>query len=94
MSNNKHIGSDFEEFLKEEGILEECDNVAMKRVLAFQIEQEMKQQKITKTKLAKMMNTSRATINRVLDITNPSLTLTTLENLASALGKRLKIELC
>jgi len=63
MSNNKHIGSDFEEFLKEEGILEECDKVAMKRVLAFQIEQEMKQQKITKTKLAKMMNTSRATIS-------------------------------
>jgi len=63
MSNNKHISSDFEEFLKEEGILEECNKVAMKRILVFQIEQEMKQKKITKTKLAKMMNTSRATIN-------------------------------
>lgn len=94
MSQNKHIGSDFEDFLKEEGILEECDKIAMKRVLAFQIEQEMKQQKITKTKLAKMMNTSRAAIDRLLDITNPSLTLSTLENLASALGKKLKIELC
>ena len=93
MRNNKHIGSYFEEFLKEEGILEGCDKVAMKRLLVFQIEQEMKQQKITKTKLAKMMNTSRATINRVLDITNPSLTLATLENLASALEKRLKIEI-
>ncbi|MFP4487346.1 MAG: helix-turn-helix domain-containing protein [Campylobacterales bacterium] len=94
MSKNMHIGSDFDDFLKEEGIFEDCDRVARKRVLAFQIEQEMKEQNITKTKLAKIMKTSRATIDRLLDATNPSLTLTTLENVASALGKRLEIKIC
>lgn len=56
MSENMHIGSDFDDFLKEEGIFEYCDIVARKRVLAFQIEQEMKEKKISKTKSAKKMN--------------------------------------
>ena len=88
-----HIGSDFDEFLDEEALLEGATAVAIKRVVAWQIEREMKAQKLTKTALAAKMNTSRAALNRLLDGTDTSLTLTTLSSAASALGKNLKIEL-
>ncbi|MBZ0090980.1 MAG: helix-turn-helix domain-containing protein, partial [Sulfuricellaceae bacterium] len=65
---------------------------AMKRVIAWQIEQEMKVQKLTKTALAKKMHTSRAALNRLLDETDTSLTLTTLASAASALGKTFRLE--
>jgi DNA-binding Xre family transcriptional regulator len=67
--------------------------VAIKRVVAWQIEREMKVQKLTKTALAAKMNTSRAALNRLLDGADTSLTLTTLSSAANALGKNLKIEL-
>lgn len=90
---NRHIGSDFNEFLKEDGIYKKRNDIAIKRVIAYQIYQEMKAQKITKTKMAKMMNTSRAVVNRLLNPCNSSLTLSTLESAATALGKRLNISI-
>ena len=90
---NKHIGSSFDDFLEDEAILEEVSAVAIKRVVAWQLEQEMKAQKLTKTSLASKMHTSRAALNRLLDEEDTSLTLTTLTSAAKALGMNLRIEL-
>lgn len=90
---NKHIGSSFDDFLEEEAILEDVSAVAIKRVVAWQLEQEMKAQKLTKTSLASKMHTSRAALNRLLDEQDTSLTLTTLTSAAKALGMNLRIEL-
>ena len=87
------IGSDFDDLLKEEGIYELSTAAALKKVLAMQIEAEMKAQQLTKTSMAKRMHTSRAALNRLLDDSGTSLTLTTLASAASALGKGVKIEL-
>lgn len=91
--NKQHIGSDFDTFLEEEGFLEDATASAIKRVIAWQIEQEMKAQHITKTAMAARMKTSRAALNRLLDATDTSLTLATLASAATALGKRLSFEL-
>ncbi len=90
---NKHLGSSFDDFLKEEGNLAEVEAAAVKRVIAFQIEEMMKKKHVSKTALAEKMHTSRSALNRLLDPTNVSITLQTLERAALALGKRLKIEL-
>ena len=89
----RNLGSDFDDFLKEEGMLEEATAVAVKRVIAWQIEQEMAARKITKAAMAKKMRTSRASLNRLLDENDTSLTLTTLAAAAAALGRRIKLEL-
>ncbi len=91
--SKKYVGSNFDDFLAEEAMLEEATAVAVKRVIAWQIEQEMKAQKLTKTALASKMRTSRAALNRLLDASDTSLTLTTLASAATALGKHVKIEL-
>jgi DNA-binding Xre family transcriptional regulator len=91
--NKQHIGSNFDEFLAEEGLLTADEAVAVKRVLAYQIEQLMIAQNISKTAMAQRMNTSRAALNRLLDPANPSVTLQTLDRAASVLSKRLQIEL-
>jgi predicted XRE-type DNA-binding protein len=91
--SNKHIGGDFKEFLKKDGIFEETNDIAIKRVIAYQLEQEMRAQKITKTKMAQMMKTSRAVVNRLLNPDNSSLTLSTLESATNVLGKRLNISI-
>lgn len=91
--NNKHIGSSLDDFLAEEGLLEDATASAMKRVIAWQIEQEMKEQKLTKTALAAKMHTSRAALNRLLDASDTSMTLSTLASVAAALGKHLRVEL-
>ncbi|MCG3692648.1 helix-turn-helix domain-containing protein [Aliarcobacter butzleri] len=85
--------SDFDEFLKDEAIFEEVNNNAIKKVIAYQIAQEMKQQNITQTELAKMMNTSRTVIHKLLNPENNSLTLQSLQSVANAFGKRLSISL-
>ncbi len=90
---NKHIGSDFDDFLEEEGLLAEVEATAFKRVIVYQVEELMKSQQLTKTEMARRMQTSRASLNRLLDPSNPSITLQTLERAAAALGKRLRIEL-
>ena len=87
------IGSNFDDFLKEEGIYEQSTAAAMKKVLALQIEEGMREQQLTKTAMAKRMHTSRAALNRLLDDRDTSLTLTTLASAAAALGKSVKIEL-
>ena len=87
------IGSKFDDFLKEEGIFEITTAVAIKKVLAFQIEEEMQAQRLTKTAMAQRMHTSRAALNRLLDDKDTSLTLTTLASAAAALGKRVNLEL-
>ena len=89
----RNLGSDFDDFLKEEGMLKEATAVAVKRVIAWQIEQEMAAQRITKTAMAKKMRTSRASLNRLLDENDTSLTLTTLAGAAATLGRRIKFEL-
>lgn len=89
----QNIGGDFDDFLAEEGMLEEVTAVAVKRVIAWQIEQEMSAQKMTKTAMAKKMRTSRASLNRLLDENDTSLTLTTLAGAAAALGRRIRLEL-
>ena len=89
----QHLGSNFDDFLTEEGLLAEAEAVAVKRVLAFQIEQLMKDQKLTKSAMAEKMNTSRAALDRLLNPDNSSVTLQTLERAASVLGKRVQIRL-
>ncbi len=87
------IGSNFDDFLKEEGLYELSTAAAIKKVLALQIEEAMKAQQLTKTAMAKRMHTSRAALNRLLDNTDTSLTLTTLASAAAALGKGVRVEL-
>jgi len=89
----KNIGSSFDDFLQEEGFLDKANAVAIKRVISWQIDQEMKAQKLTKSAMAKNMRTSRAALNRLLDETDTSLTLTTLSRAATVLGKKFRIEL-
>ena len=89
----KNIGSSFDDFLKEEAMLEEVTAVAIKRVISWQIAQEMKVQQLTKTALATRMHTSRAALNRLLDENDSSLTLTTLASAAAALGKKVNLQL-
>ncbi len=91
--DKKHIGSDFDDFLRDEGILDDAEAVATKRVIAYQLTQEMERANISQSELARRMKTSRSSVERLLDPTNPSVTLVTLERAASAIGKRLKVRL-
>jgi predicted XRE-type DNA-binding protein len=89
---NKHIGSDFDDFLEEEGLLAESEAIAIKRVIAYQVTELMKSQNMSKVAMAKKMKTSRSALDRLLDPKNTSITLQTLERAAHAIGKRLRIE--
>ncbi len=90
---NPHIGSTFESFLQEEGIAEEVNAAAIKRVLAWQIEEAMKQQGISKNQMAKRMHTSRAYLDRFLDPNNNKVQLDTMQRAAAAIGRRLRLDL-
>lgn len=90
---NIHLGSSLDDLLIEEGLFEDATAVAAKRVIAWQIMQAMKTQQLTKTAMAKRMHTSRAALNRLLDETDTSVTLTTLACAARALGKKMQFEL-
>lgn len=92
MMDQKHVGSDFDDFLVEEGLLAEAEAVAIKRVIAYQIAELMKEKNLTKTAMARQMNTSRAAVNRLLDPSNRSVTLQTLDRAARVLEKRLRVE--
>ncbi len=87
------IGSSFDDFLAEEGILERVNARALKRVIAWQLSQAMEAKELTKTEMAERMGTSRTSLDRLLDSSNASVTLLTLERAAIAVGKRLRIEL-
>ena len=93
MSSNPYIGSSLDDLLEEDGALAEINAIALKRVLAWQIEQAMVENKLTKTKMAKQMKTSRASLDRLLDPENTSVTLSTIERAAKIVGKRLRIDL-
>lgn len=91
--NTKHLGTDFDDFLREEGLLDDAEAVASKRILAYQISQEMKQQALSKAAMARRMGTSRSSLDRLLDPEVPSVTLLTIERAARVLGKRVRIEM-
>jgi antitoxin HicB len=90
---NPHIGSSLDEFLSEEGILEETRTMAIKEVVAWQVQQAMEREKITKVEMARRMKTSRAALDRLLDPGNAAVTLQTLVRAANAIGRQLRIEL-
>jgi antitoxin HicB len=91
--NEKYLGSCLDDFLAEEGRLAEAEAVATKRVLAFQIARLMEDQHVSKAEMARRMSTSRAAVDRLLDLDIESATLATLEKAAAALGRRLYIAL-
>ncbi|MBW8636075.1 helix-turn-helix domain-containing protein [Hoeflea sp. WL0058] len=90
---NPHIGSSLDEFLKEDGLFDEVNAVAIKRSIAFQIEREMRQQRITKSEMARRMKTSASQLSRLLDPENDRVQLDTLVKAASAVGRSLIVEL-
>jgi antitoxin HicB len=90
---NKHVGSSLDDFLKEEGILEETRAIAVKEAVAWQVQQAMEKGNITKVEMARRMRTSRAALDRLLDPGNAAVTLQTLSRAASAIGRGLRIEL-
>lgn len=93
MAKNKHIGSDFEDYLREEGILEEVDARVQKRLIAEQLRDAMAAQDLSEAALARRMDTSRTVIRNLLDPENESATLITLVKAASAVGRHLTVHL-
>jgi antitoxin HicB len=93
MTTNPHFGSSFDDWLKEQGLYEEVTTHAIKRVLAWQIEQAMKAQRISKTEMARRMHTSRTQLDRLLDPDNDKVQLDTVQKAAAAIGRTLKFEL-
>ena len=87
------VGSDFDDFLAEEGMKEEVTAAAMKRVIAWQLTQAMKRQGITQTEMAARMRTSRMVVRRLLDETDTGVTLATLARASVAVGVPLRFEL-
>ena len=83
----------FDQFLADQGMLEDAEEVAIKRVLAWQIAEAMKAQGLSKTAMAARMRTDRRQLDRLLDPNNPSVTLSTLRRAASAVGRKLRVEL-
>jgi transcriptional regulator with XRE-family HTH domain len=90
---DRKLGSSLDDFLADEGILEEATSRAQKKVLAWQIGQAMKEQKISKRAMAKRMNTSHAAVLRLLNPDNTSVTLRTMQRAAAVLGKQVRLEL-
>lgn len=90
---NRHVGSDFDDFLAEDGLLEEATEVAIKHVIAWQIAEAMKSRGLSKKAMAERMHTSRSHLERLLDENDTGLTLETLSRAAHVLGYRVKVEL-
>ncbi len=93
MINKKNIGSSFDDFLDDDGLLETCEKQAIKEILADQIQAAMASEGLNKTTMAKRMNTSRQSLDRLLDPTNTGVTLRTLQRAASVVGRKLTLEL-
>src|SRR5579864_152306 len=87
------VGSSFDSFLAEQGILEDCEEQAIKQILADQIKAAMEKERLTKAAMAVRMQTSRRALDRLLDPTNTSVTLHTLQRAALAVGRQLRLEL-
>jgi len=90
---NSHIGSDFDDFLSDAGLLEETTALALKRVIAWQLDEARKAHGLSKKAMAERMNTSRAQLDRILDADDASLTLETLSRASRAVGCRVSVEL-
>jgi len=93
MTKHKHEGPSLNSFLKEEGIADELHAVVEAEAIAWQLERAMKKQKISKKKLAELMDTSRSQIDRILDPTSNNVTIATLKRVAKIVGRELKVEL-
>ena len=92
-TKNPHRGSDFREFLAQDGLLEEVEARALKRAIALQLQRALKESAMTKSEMANRMHTSRAVVDRLLDSDNTSLTLATLGKAAQALGRKVRVDL-
>ena len=92
-TKNIHHGSDFTDFLRKEGLYEEVEAAALKKVIAAALAKQMERKGLTVSELAEKLGTSRAAVNRVLDAGNTSLTLTTLSRAAAALGCRVNLQI-
>lgn len=94
MINECHdcIGSPFDDFLKQDGTYEDCQAAAIKKVIAWQLRSFMEVEKVTKMDLARRMGTSRSFIDKILDVTNPSITLATILKVGRVIGKPVRIE--
>jgi antitoxin HicB len=90
--NYKHMGSSIDDFLKEEGIFDETQAQAVKEVVAWQLADAMKTKKISKSKMAALLKTSRTQVDRLLDPKN-DITLSSLQRAAAMVGRRISIEL-
>lgn len=88
-----HVGSKLEDFLREEGRLEEATAVAIKRVLAWEIQRAMEADGISQAEMARRMKTSRAVVRRLLDAEDSSVTLATISRAATALGRQIELKL-
>ena len=93
MTDNPYTGSSFDDFLQEENLYEEVSAIAIKRVLARQLEAEMKRQNLTKTEMAKQMQTSRTQLDRLLDPEKTGVSIETITRAASVVGRKVRIEL-
>jgi antitoxin HicB len=93
MSKHKHEGPSLNSFLEEEGIADELHAVVEAEAIAWQLERAMKKQKISKKKLAELMDTSRSQIDRILDPTSNNVTIATLKRVAKIVGRELRVEL-
>jgi predicted XRE-type DNA-binding protein len=91
--NDRNTGSSFDSFLEEEGIRDEVEAVAIKRVVAWQLTQAMKAQNITKHAMAEKLHTSRSQVNRLLDPENASINLITLARAVQATGMHIEMNL-
>lgn len=90
--SKKHMGSSIDDFLREEGIFEEAQAQAVKEVVAWQLAQAMKKKKISKSRMAELLKTSRTQVDRLLDPKN-DITLSSLQRAAAVVGRRVSIEL-
>jgi hypothetical protein len=93
MDSNPHTGSDFDDFLKAEGLYEDCSVTAIKRVLARQLLNEMERQNLSRTEMADRMHTTPAQLDRLLDPLKTEVSLETIQRAASVVGRELRIEL-
>jgi predicted XRE-type DNA-binding protein len=91
--SNPHVGSDFESFLDEDGRLGEATALAVKRVLAWELQRTMEKADVSQAELARRMKTSRAVVHRLLDATDSSVTLATISRAATALGQRVQLKI-
>jgi predicted XRE-type DNA-binding protein len=92
-TRNPHWGSTLDDFLREEGIHQQATTAAIKSVIALQLDRQMKKKRITKKRLAELMHTSRAQVDRILDPDKGNVTIETLQRAAALVGRQLRFEL-